>query len=97
MTGTITLTSSTISNNGTGLDVNNGTATITADNTNSITANAGQRSVSIQSRAAAGNAITIGATITDNGTGILLNNISNAGGAIAFTGTQTLSTRPMQR
>jgi hypothetical protein len=90
MTGTVAVTNATISGNGTGLDVNNGTAVITLDNTNSITANAGQRSVSIQNRPAAAGAITIGAGITDNGTGILVNN--NASGTIAFTGTQTMGT-----
>ena len=90
MTGTVTITNTTFTGNAIGLDVDNGTAAITADNTNSITANAGQRSVRIQNRPAAAGTITIGAGITDNGTGILVNN--NASGTIAFTGTQTLAT-----
>jgi hypothetical protein len=90
MTGTVTVTNATISGNATGLDINAGTAAITLDSTNSITANAGQRSVSIQNRPVAAGNITIGAGITDNGTGILVNN--NLSGTIAFTGTQTLTT-----
>jgi len=91
MTGAITVTNTIFSGaNGTGLDVSGGTATITLNATNSITANAGKRSVSIQNRPAAAGLITIGASITDNGTGILVNN--NASGTIAFTGTQTLGT-----
>ena len=91
MTGAVTLTNTTFSGaNGVGLDVNNGTATITLDATNSITANAGKRSVAIQNRPASAGLITIGAPITDNGLGILVNN--NASGTIAFTGAQTLST-----
>jgi len=91
MTGAVTLTNTTFSgSNGVGLEVNNGTATITLDATNSITANAGKRSVSIQNRPASAGLITIGAAITDNGTGILVNN--NASGTIAFTGAQTLAT-----
>ena len=96
MSGTITITNSVITNNGAAtqgnLDINNGFAAISVDNTNSITANPGQRSVSIQSRGAAASAITIGATIVDTGTGILISNSSNAGGPISFTGSQTLST-----
>jgi len=90
MTGAVTLTNAVITNNGTGLDINNGTATITLDATNSINAGASLRSVSIQNRPAAAGLITIGAAITDNGTGILVNN--NASGTIAFTGAQTLAT-----
>ena len=90
MTGTVTITNTTFTGNAIGLDVDNGTAAITADNTNSITANAGQRSVRIQNRPAAAGNITIGAGITDNGTGILVNN--NASGTIGFTGTQTMAT-----
>src|SRR5581483_10287149 len=74
MSGAVTVTNATISGNATGVDVNNGTAAITLDNTNSITANSGQRSVSIQNRPVATGAIAIGATITDNGIGILVNN-----------------------
>ena len=90
MTGTVTLTNNVITNNGTGLDINNGTAIVTANNTNSINAAAGLRSVSIQNRPGSAGLITIGASITDNGTGILVNN--NTSGTIAFTGTQTLTT-----
>jgi hypothetical protein len=91
MTGTVTVTNTTFSGaNGVGLDIDNGTAAITLNATNSITANAGKRSVSIQNRPASAGLITIGAGITDNGTGILVNN--NASGTIAFTGAQTLAT-----
>ena len=91
MTGAVTVTNTTFSGaNGVGLDVNNGTATITLDATNSITANAGKRSVAIQNRPASAGLITIGAPITDNGLGMLVNN--NASGTIAFTGAQTLAT-----
>jgi len=91
MTGAVTVTNTTFSGaNGVGLDINNGTATITLDATNSITANAGKRSVSIQNRPASAGLITIGAAITDNGLGMLVNN--NASGTIAFTGAQTLTT-----
>jgi hypothetical protein len=90
MTGAVTLTNTIITGNGTGLDVNNGTATITLDATNSITANAGQRSVSIQNRPVGANAITLTAPIVDGGLGILVNN--NAAGTVAFAGTQTLNT-----
>jgi VCBS repeat-containing protein len=91
MTGTVTVTNATINgSNGTGLDVNNGTAAITLDATNAITAAAGKRSVSIQNRPASAGTIALGASITDNGTGILVNN--NASGTINFTGTQTLTT-----
>jgi len=90
MTGTVTVTNTTFTGNAIGLDVDNGTAAITVDNTNSITANAGQRSVRIQNRPAAAGNITLGTGITDNGTGILVNN--NQSGTIAFSGTQTLAT-----
>ncbi|MEA2237224.1 MAG: large repetitive protein [Thermoanaerobaculia bacterium] len=91
MTGTVTVTNTTFSGtNGVGLDVNNGTAIITLDATNSITANAGKRSVSIQNRPVSAGLITIGAAITDDGTGILVNN--NASGTIAFNGVQMLTT-----
>ena len=90
MTGTVTVTNTTFSGaNGTGLDINNGTAAITLDNTNSITANAGKRSVVIQNRPVAAGNVTIGAAITDNGLGISVS--SNLSGTIAFTGTQTIS------
>ncbi|HEY2090521.1 MAG TPA: putative Ig domain-containing protein [Thermoanaerobaculia bacterium] len=100
MTGTVTVTNSTITGNGTGVAVGSlagstvandgGTAAITIDATNTIAANAGQHSITIQDRAAAAGAIAIGATITDNGTGIVVNN--NGAGTINLTGTQTLGT-----
>ena len=93
MTGTVTVTNTTFSGNAVGLDVNNGTATITVNNTNTITANNGQRSASIQNRPVAAGNITIGAAITDGAvgtTGISVSN--NLSGTIAFTGTQTLTT-----
>ena len=93
MTGTVTVTNATISGNAVGLDVNNGTAAISLDNTNTITANAGQRQVSIQNRPASAGTIDLGATINDSvagSTGILVNN--NASGTINFTGNQTLRT-----
>jgi len=93
MTGTVTVTNTTLSGNATGLDINNGTAAISLDNTNTVTANAGQRQVSIQNRPAAAGTIDIGATINDSAvgsTGILVNN--SASGTINFSGNQTLRT-----
>ena len=87
MTGTVTVTNATISGNATGLDVNNGTAAITLDNTNTITSGAAGRTVSIQNRPVSAGTIALGATINDAGTGILVNN--NASGTINFTGSQT--------
>jgi hypothetical protein len=92
-TATITVTNSTISGNGTGLDVNNGTSAISLNNTNTITANAGQRQVSIQNRPLTAGTIDVGAIINDSAvgsTGILIN--SNTSGTINFTGSQTLRT-----
>ncbi|HXI22410.1 MAG TPA: right-handed parallel beta-helix repeat-containing protein, partial [Pyrinomonadaceae bacterium] len=92
-TATITVTNSTISGNGTGLDVNNGTTAISLNNTNTITANAAQRQVSIQNRPLTAGTIDVGAIINDSAvgsTGILIN--SNTSGTINFTGSQTLRT-----
>ncbi|MFL6373799.1 MAG: beta strand repeat-containing protein, partial [Pyrinomonadaceae bacterium] len=90
MTGNLTLTNATITGNAIQLDVNNGTGTVALNNSNSITAGAGKRSVSIQNRPLSAGSITIGAGITDNGTGILVSN--NASGTITFNGAQTLTT-----
>jgi VCBS repeat-containing protein len=90
MTGGVTVTNATITGNGTGLDVNNGVAAITLDATNTIAANAGQRSVSVQNRPAGAVLIALNATINDSGTGILVNN--NAAGTVTFAGNQTLNT-----
>src|SRR5262249_16910401 len=86
-TGTVSVTNATSSGNGVGLDVNNGTAAVSLDNTNTITANAGQRQVSIQNRPASAGTIDVGATINDSAvgsTGILVN--ANTSGTINFTG-----------
>ncbi|MBV9070854.1 MAG: S-layer family protein [Acidobacteria bacterium] len=89
--GSVALTNAAFNGNTTGLDIDNGTATITVDSTNSIlSGNSGQRTVSIQNRPLAAGNITIGAGITDVGLGIRVNN--NLSGTIAFTGTQTLNT-----
>jgi hypothetical protein len=90
MTGAVTLTNTTISGSTIGLDINNGTATVSIDNTNAISAAASQRTVVIQNRPVAAGNIDIGATITDNGNGIFGNN--NASGTISFTGAQTINT-----
>ena len=90
MTGVLTVTNTTFSGNGTGLDINNGTAVINVDATNTINSSAGGRTVSIQNRPLAAGAITIGAPVNDSGTGILVNN--NLSGTIDFNGLLTLNT-----
>jgi hypothetical protein len=90
MTGVITVTNATFTGNGTGLDINNGTAVINIGATNTITSSAGGRTVSIQNRPVSAGAITIDAPINDNGTGILVNN--NLSGTIDFNGVLTLNT-----
>jgi hypothetical protein len=90
VTGTVTLTNSTISNSFWGLLINGGTATININNTNTISSNAGQRTVVVQGRGAGANPITIGATISDNGAGIDAD--SNTAGTLTFTGALTLNT-----
>src|SRR6202007_3006438 len=84
MTGTIAVTNSTISPNATGLDVNNGTASVSLDAATPITANPGQRSASIQNLPAGAGVIAVAGAITDNGIGILIK--TNAGGTITFSG-----------
>jgi len=91
----VTITNSTISGNGIGLQIIGGGAAVAVDNTNSITANAGQRSVSITQRISTG-AITIGATIVDNGTGISVTSPVSGTPIVNFTGTQTLTTTTNQ-
>jgi large repetitive protein len=87
MTGTVTITNSTISTVGNqALTINNGTAAVTANNTNTIGGGTGT-AVSIINRPGSAGAITIGATI-NNGRIQLLSNLS---GTISFTGSQTLS------
>jgi len=88
--GAVTLTNTTITNNAIGVNLAAGTLTFTMDNTNSITANAGQRSINFNALGATA-VVTVGTTITDNGTGISVTN-SVAGAQVSFTGTQTLST-----
>jgi hypothetical protein len=90
MTGTFTVTNTTFTGNGTGLDINNGTAIINVDATNTITSSAGGRTVSIQNRPLSAGAIAIGAAINDSGTGVLVNN--NLSGTIDFNGLLTLNT-----
>jgi hypothetical protein len=90
MTGTATVTNATITGNGTGVTVTGGTAVVNLDNTNTITANAGGRSILVQNRAVGAGNVNVGAAITDNGLGMLLTN--NSVGTVAFTGTQTMGT-----
>ncbi|HUP63462.1 MAG TPA: putative Ig domain-containing protein [Thermoanaerobaculia bacterium] len=89
-TGAVTLTNTAISNSPFGFTINGGTATTTMDSTNTISANAGQRSINFTNLGAA-SSTTIGAGITDNGTGISVTN-GNATATVSFTGTQTLTT-----
>jgi Bacterial cadherin-like domain/Putative Ig domain len=88
--GTIGITNTAISNSPFGLTINGGTAAFTMNNTNSITSSAGQRTINF-SNLGATSVTTIGAGITDNGTGIAVTN-SVTGAQVTFTGTQTLST-----
>ena len=91
MTGTIALTNTTVTGNGVfGLNINGGTAIVNADSTNTISASGSAGTVQVQARPVAAGNITIGATVNDNGAGILVTNC--ASGTIAFTGTQTLTT-----
>ncbi|HEV7487911.1 MAG TPA: putative Ig domain-containing protein [Thermoanaerobaculia bacterium] len=91
----VTITNSTISGNGIGLQIIGGGAAVDVDNTNTITANAGQRSVAISARISTGT-ITIGAAITDNGTGISVSSPVSGTPIVTFTGTQTLNTTTNQ-
>jgi hypothetical protein len=87
MTGTVTITNSTISTVGNqALTINNGTAAVTVDNTNTVNGGTGT-AVSVLNRPAAAGAIAIGATIT----GGQIQLLSNVSGTISFTGSQTLS------
>jgi VCBS repeat-containing protein len=87
MTGTVGITNSTISTVGNqALTINNGTAAVTADNTNTINGGTGT-AVEVLNRPGSAGAINIGATL-NNGQIQLL---SNASGTISFTGSQTLS------
>jgi hypothetical protein len=88
--GAVTLTNTTITNNAIGVTLSGGSPTVTIDNTNSITANAGQRSINFGSLGATA-IVSVAAPITDNGLGISVAN-SAAGAVVSFTGTQTLST-----
>jgi hypothetical protein len=92
MTGTVTLTNSSVSGNATGLTVNGGTEVVTADATNTFTSSGSGKTVSIGSHATG--AITIGATLNDSGAGILVQN--NTSGTINFSGSQTLTTTANQ-
>ena len=88
MTGTVTITNSTISSAANqALTVNNGTAAVTVDNTNTINGGTGT-AVTVTNRPAAAGAIAIGAAIT----GGRIQLLTNLSGTISFTGTQTLST-----
>ena len=87
MTGTVTITNSTISTVGNqALTINNGTAAVTVDNTNTINGGTGT-AVAVLNRPAAAGAIAIGATL-NNGQ---IQLTTNASGTISFTGSQTLS------
>jgi len=91
MTGTIAVTNANITGNQIGLDVNNGTAAITFDATNTITSGGGnQRAVSIQNRPALAGNITIGCNVNEGGSlGTIVNN--NQSGTISFTASQTMN------
>jgi hypothetical protein len=89
-TGTVTVTNTAISNSPFGLTINGGTAAFTMNNTNTISSNAGQRTINFANLGATA-VVAIGAGITDNGIGMQV--ASSASGAqISFTGTQTLAT-----
>ncbi|MEA2568906.1 MAG: hypothetical protein QOI24_907, partial [Acidobacteriota bacterium] len=86
----VTITNTTLSNSPLCLTINGGTANFVMNNTNTITANAGQRSINFANLGAT-SVTAIGAAITDNGVGMAVTNSVN-GAAISFTGTQTLGT-----
>ena len=86
----VTITNTTLSNSPLCLTINGGTANFAMNNTNTITANAGQRSINFANLGAT-SVTAIGAAITDNGVGMAVTNSVN-GAAISFTGTQTLGT-----
>jgi hypothetical protein len=88
VTGTVTVTNSTLSANLIDLNVFGGTAVINVDNTNTMSASGSGRTINILNHATG--AIAIGATLNDNGAGINVQN--NTSGTVSFTGTQTLST-----
>jgi hypothetical protein len=87
MTGTVAITNSTISTVGNqALTINNGTAAVTADNTNTINGGTGT-AVEVLNRPGSAGAINIGATLNNGQIQVL----SNTSGTISFTGSQTLS------
>jgi VCBS repeat-containing protein len=87
---TITITNTTLSNSPFELTINGGTANFTMNNTNTITANAGQRSINFANLGGA-SIVNVGAAITDGGIGMTVSS-SAAGAVVNFTGTQTLGT-----
>ncbi len=88
MTGAVAITNSTISTVGIqALTINNGTATVTVDGTNTIDGGTGT-AVSVLNRPGSAGAIAIGAALTAGRIQLL----SNTSGTISFTGTQTMST-----
>jgi len=86
----VTITNTTLSNSPLCLTLNGGTANFAMNNTNTITANAGQRSINFANLGAT-SITNVGASITDNGVGMAVSNSVN-GAVINFTGTQTLNT-----
>jgi len=87
MTGTVTITNSTISTvSNQALTINNGTAAVTVDSTNTVNGGTGF-SVSVINRPAAAGAIAIGATIPAGRIQLL----TNLSGTISFTGSQTIA------
>ena len=88
--GAVTITNTTLSNSPFCLTINGGTAAFTMNNTNTITANATQRSINFANLGATA-VVNVGASITDGGTGIQVAT-SAAGAQVSFTGTQTLTT-----
>jgi hypothetical protein len=86
----VTITNTTLSNSPLCLTINGGTANFVMNNTNTITANASQRSINFANLGATA-FVNVGAAITDNGVGMAVSNSVN-GAQINFTGTQTLGT-----
>jgi hypothetical protein len=89
-TGTVTITNTAISNSPFGLTINGGTAAFTMNNTNTISSNAGQRTINFANLGATA-VVAIGAGITDSGIGMQIAT-SASGAQVSFTGSQTLGT-----
>jgi hypothetical protein len=95
MTGTCSTTNSSFADKAAtpasiAVDVSGGLGAVTVDSTNTITTASG-RSVSIQART--GGTLTIGATVNDSGSGVLINNSAAGSPVITFSGgNKTLNT-----